>query len=1185
MPADIRSFFGPKTGSQPSSQEKATPKATPKADANASKKKGRGSRRVVDDSDDDAPAPTKSTPKKATPKKPVKQESPKGTETTTSDYFASTGKSKPARSSTKTKAQNAKAATPEPDAPAVKKESPAKNTRSAKSTAKKPTTSYKDVRSHEDDDVPQDEDDADDVFKAEFKSRGKGLGDDYQEEDDEDEEDIKPKRRSAGRGQQTSIGKFKIPDEDVDMKDVNPDDDFVVPDADEEIVEDKPARSSRSSGKGGKRKSVTAKEDEDFVEEDEDDVAPANKRRKVAEKPDRSPAKKSPAKKPRTSAAKKEEPAEDSAVQKIFDSIPTVRPPSPPAKSGEGKKFNYFEHAHSRGQAAPAAGTKEIPIGAENCLAGLTFVFTGLLESLGRDEGQELVKRYGGKVTLTPSSKTSYVVLGADAGPKKLETIKKHNLKTINEDGLFELIRKLPANGGDSKAAEKSEEKRRKEEEKVREMAAEMERQERRAGGAGGSRGTTAPKAGGANAGGAGKAAGASSQKTHVDSRLWTVKYSPQSMQQICGNKGQVERLGRWLKKWHYNAKFNFKKPGPDGSGLYRAVIISGPPGIGKTTAAHLVARLEGFDVVESNASDTRSKKLVESGLRGVLDTSSLLGYFAGEGQKVEASKKKLVLIMDEVDGMSAGDRGGVGALASVCKKTNIPMILICNERKIPKMKPFDYVTLDMPFRRPTTQDIRSRVMTICFREGMKMPGPVVDALIEGSHSDIRQIINMLSTAKLDQEAMDFDQGKAMSKAWQKHVILKPWDITAKLLGGHLWAANSGSTLNEKIELYFNDHEFSYLMLQENYLKTTPTLTNNYSGKERNLKHLELIEKASESISDGDLVDRLIHGPQQQWSLMPTHAVFSTVRPASFVSGNLAGHGPINFTSWLGNNSKQGKLSRFIKEIQGHMRLRAHGDRHEIRQQYLPTLWDQLIRRLQDEGKESIEDIIQLMDSYFLTKEDWDAIMELGLGPMDQEKVKIETQTKSAFTRAYNATSHPLPFMKASSVIAPKKATKEKPDLEEALEESDEGEEILSDNEVKQGDNDEEEDLDLTKDKYVKMPKKKKTAAAGTSAGKKKAAGTTKSMATSKSSSSKSKPAKGGAGAAKGKRKSKAKDSDLDDDDDDDMDDFVVDDDDDDDAGLDDDDDDEDEEDVKPKKSSRGGKKASAAKGRGRGRK
>ena len=45
--------------------------------------------------------------------------------------------------------------------------------------------------------------------------------------------------------------------------------------------------------------------------------------------------------------------------------------------------------------------------------------------------------------------------------------------------------------------------------------------------------------------------------------------------------------------------------------GLYRAVIISGPPGIGKTTSAHLVSKLEDYDILEYNASDTRNEKLL----------------------------------------------------------------------------------------------------------------------------------------------------------------------------------------------------------------------------------------------------------------------------------------------------------------------------------------------------------------------------------------------------------------------------------------------------------------------------------------------------------------------------------------------------------------------------------------------
>jgi len=52
---------------------------------------------------------------------------------------------------------------------------------------------------------------------------------------------------------------------------------------------------------------------------------------------------------------------------------------------------------------------------------------------------------------------------------------------------------------------------------------------------------------------------------------------------------------------------------------VYRAVMITGPPGIGKTTSAHLCAKLEGFTPIELNASDARSKKLVEVNWSGAL--------------------------------------------------------------------------------------------------------------------------------------------------------------------------------------------------------------------------------------------------------------------------------------------------------------------------------------------------------------------------------------------------------------------------------------------------------------------------------------------------------------------------------------------------------------------------------------
>ncbi|CAG8295331.1 unnamed protein product [Penicillium salamii] len=986
--------------------------------------------KVVDDSDEEEDvAPAKPPAAKAKPKSQPKPEETKDEPTTSSDYFASTKKrGRPAKATEATKPDNAKDDTASAK-PNKATEKPAKIKQSASRTSIKKTTK-----------VIEDENLGDnDIFASEYGKVGKGddeyvAGGDSDDGSDFEVLEVKPAAPKPKRGPAKKASRH---DEDEDV-----------------VMEELPKFSAPKALPGRKRKS------EALIDEDEDFEQPKKQPKKAAAKPKStaSPAAKKPKASPKKGA--KEDKTESKEIQDIFDSIPTIDAPEPP--QGEAKKWKFGQQ---QSREPEMAGTKAMPTGQENCLAGLSFVFTGVLESLGRDEGSRLVKKYGGKVVGAPSSKTSYVVLGGDAGPKKLETIAKHKLKTINEDGLFELIKRLPANGGDGKAAEKYAEKQRADEEKVRAMAAEIDAEEKRkAAAAKPAKAPQAPKS------------GSTMQQTPPSSQpvssgdLWTTKYAPTSTSMICGNKAPVEKLQNWLRNWHRNAKLDFKKGGADGSGTYRAVIMHGGPGIGKTTAAHLVAKLEGYDIVETNASDTRSKKLVETSTLGVLDTTSLQGYFAGEGKQIQGDKKKLVLIMDEVDGMSAGDRGGVGAVAAIVKKTKIPIILICNERRLPKMKPFDHITFEIPFRRPTADQIRARLSTICFREGLKIPPPVLDGLIEGTNADIRQVINMLSTARLDQQGLNYDQGKDMSKAWEKHIILKPWDIVSKILSAQMFAPSSTTTLNDKIALYFNDHEFSYLMLQENYLKTKPTLAGRYQGKEQKLKALELMDNAASGISDGDLVDRMIHGTQQQWSLMPVHAVFSFVRPASFQYGNFSERA--GFTSWLGNNSKQGKMSRYVKEIQGHMRLRTTGNRDEIRQQYLPLLQEKIIRRLMDEGKESVDSVIDLMDEYYLTREDFDAMVELGLGPMTESNIKIETQTKATFTRLYNSRSHPMPFIKASNVVAPKKGTKEKPDLEDAIEESDE-EEVVD--EVK----DDEEELDLKKDKYVSLPKKKKAPAKG----------------------------------------------------------------------------------------------------------
>jgi DNA ligase (NAD+) len=72
-------------------------------------------------------------------------------------------------------------------------------------------------------------------------------------------------------------------------------------------------------------------------------------------------------------------------------------------------------------------------------LAGLTFVLTGTLPTLNRDDAARLIETAGGKVTAAVSKKTSYVVAGEDAGAK-LQKARQLGLRVIDEAGLLHLI-------------------------------------------------------------------------------------------------------------------------------------------------------------------------------------------------------------------------------------------------------------------------------------------------------------------------------------------------------------------------------------------------------------------------------------------------------------------------------------------------------------------------------------------------------------------------------------------------------------------------------------------------------------------------------------------------------------------------------------------------------------------------
>ena len=68
--------------------------------------------------------------------------------------------------------------------------------------------------------------------------------------------------------------------------------------------------------------------------------------------------------------------------------------------------------------------TQDVPRAHPDCLTGKTFVITGNLESLGRDEATELVKKHSGRVTGSVSGKTTFLLVGQDSGRKKVDMVR-----------------------------------------------------------------------------------------------------------------------------------------------------------------------------------------------------------------------------------------------------------------------------------------------------------------------------------------------------------------------------------------------------------------------------------------------------------------------------------------------------------------------------------------------------------------------------------------------------------------------------------------------------------------------------------------------------------------------------------------------------------------------------------------
>ncbi|CAN7938591.1 unnamed protein product, partial [Ixodes hexagonus] len=702
-------------------------------------------------------------------------------------------------------------------------------------------------------------------------------------------------------------------------------------------------------------------------------------------------------------------------VKKV--AVPAKKTPKkekpPPAQPAEEKKA--VSPAIRRGNAAGyrsyldregprLLGTRDIPEGSPGCLKGVTLVVTGVLECIERDDARALLERCGAKVTQSVSRNTTYVVAGRDSGPAKLRKAEECKVKILDEDGLYELIESRSEGGSSTKKEEKTEaegalpvkaESEQGAPSKKRKAEADYEPAEKipRVS-------VPSPKKADADTPVA-STSKASPTRVPSTGEMWVDRYRPQTTKQIIGQQGDksnCHKLRVWLQNWH-KSRAGPKKPPPkwgggggDGS-AFKAALLSGSPGVGKTTTANLVAREAGFSVLELNASDTRSKKSLKQEVAELLGNQTLTGG---------GLSSKHMLIMDEVDGMAGNqDRGGVQELIALIRSTRIPIVCICNDRSHPKMRSLVNHCFDLRFFRPQVRQIQAAMMSIACKEGLSVTPAVVQEIIMASNQDVRQVLHNLSLWTARTKGISSEQVKADTGKGTKDIRLGPFDVVRKILS----SAEGGQSLSlgDKAALFFHDYSMVPMFVQDNYIHVQPLAA---QGDKK--QHLRLLVEASESICQGDLCERQIRSCGS-WSLLPMQAFFSSVIPGELMRGTL--REMVSFPTWFGKNSSQGKRQRLLQELHMHMHTRVSADRTQLHMDYLGPLLHSLTQPLIAKGADGVPSVLRLMGHYFLQRPDLDTIAELSLWPGIRDPMsRVDSKVKAALTRAFNKEGFTTPY-------------------------------------------------------------------------------------------------------------------------------------------------------------------------------
>lgn len=221
----------------------------------------------------------------------------------------------------------------------------------------------------------------------------------------------------------------------------------------------------------------------------------------------------------------------------------------------------------------------------------------------------------------------------------------------------------------------------------------------------------------------------------HKVQTQWLQKYHPQKISDMVGNTRVIRSLKEWLssiQKYKMNPTSVKEPPVP-------IVFLYGPGGIGKTSLAQVVLKHYNYDLYELNSGEVRSKKRMQDILDKVLNNHSV------NMMKKKDSRQTMSIIMDEIDGMSCGDKGGLHELFHIMEKQPDcahPVICISNRPYEKKISTTLYTEYQL--RYPSENDIQQRLRYICKQEGVKIDDVCLLWIIKFGNLDVRRTIHFL---------------------------------------------------------------------------------------------------------------------------------------------------------------------------------------------------------------------------------------------------------------------------------------------------------------------------------------------------------------------------------------------------------------------------------------------------------